>query len=246
MNEWNLKRLCYAYGIFTVLLLTWHIPFTFQIWESIDLVFSNFINSALKQTPFVHNTLAYLNSNSAHWAYDVLIVLMFFPYFAKAHGKGRAKRLIFIAFLVLWHLSTFYVCHRLLVWKLFHLERLSPSLTIDGYFHLSDVIHWTYVKVTSYQSYPSDHGYTVFSFIIAMYYLRGRFWALIAFLISIPFGFPRFFVGAHWISDYFMGSLLTALFNFSWIYASPLPEKLPNWIIDKTRMLYAKTKKSPR
>ena len=246
MNTWNKNRFVYCYGIFLALILSWHLPFFSDIWTWIDHNTAYGINKTLQAFPAIHNPIAFLNSHPAHWIYDACIFFMISPYILQVKGDERKKRLIFIAFLILWHLLSFYICHRVLVWKILNIQRTSPSLILENYFHLSTAINWIKVKVTSHQSFPSDHGYTVFSFTLAMLFLRGKKAALTALFISLLFGFPRLYVGAHWLTDYIMGSMLTVLFNFSWIYASPIPEKLSQLILSTCRSIYDKATNSSR
>lgn len=223
------KRALLICVTFSLLLISFFSRYTFFI-RDIDITLAYFFNDIIRLHPSLHNTCAYLNSKMGNWIYDGVIVLFGVPYVFRG-GKHRwLKRFIQILLIVAFSSFCFFVFNRYMTRHL-HFKSHSPSGVLANFFHLAPLIPWTKVKEFSSVSYPSDHGSTIFMFILTTFYLMGRRIGILSIIASIPFALPRLLVGAHWSSDLFLGSLPLALFNLSWFLYTPIFNTLVNFLL---------------
>lgn len=193
-----------------------------MLWNRIDTSVAVSCNLFIQKSPFWQNVIAFLNSKKAHWVYDVIIGLFILPAIIKSSSsKEGVRKLIVSGGLVGWAALAFFLCNRILTWKIFSITRCSPSIVLPDFFNLAEVIHWTVVKVASNQSFPSDHGSTFVFFTIFIFAVRGYKWGALSLFFSIPFAMPRLVVGAHWLSDYALGSFCSVLLHSGWLLGCP-------------------------
>lgn len=211
-----------------LMLISWKCPLTSNLWQSIDIRLAYFFNSFIRYSAFAQNFWAFFNSSTADWLFDGVVLLFFLPYIFSHEKPLRLRAFIEVLILV----SLFYILHvvfTICILKKLIVSRCSPSWTLE-LFDLSSVIHWTFVKVRSKSSFPSDHAYTVLISVISVFHLRGWKWGIYAFIISIPFLLPRSITGAHWFTDVFMGGFLISLFFLACIFYTGFLTYLTNRI----------------
>jgi membrane-associated phospholipid phosphatase len=230
------NRKKHLFLLITLLLL----PLSFYIRKStffhpIDIKIAYFFNNLIRFNDWMRNPIAYLNSKSGNWLYDAVIAFFILPYIIRGGRKKWLERFITTLLIVALSLMCYFLFNRFITRKL-HFLSISPSGELTDIFRLSSVIKWVKIKELSHISYPSDHGSTIFMFILSVYYLMGYKIALIATLASIPFALPRMVVGAHWPSDLILGSLPLALFNTAWFFLTPIYHSMLNHIL---KVIYA-------
>ncbi len=198
--------------------------------KEIDISLAYFFNDIIRLHPSLHDTCAYLNSKMGNWLYDVLMAFFIVPYICFGKKEKWLERFVTTILIVALSLLCYFLFNRYLTRHL-HYQSLSPSGVLPDFFRLSQVITWTKVKVFTSVSYPSDHGSTIFMFILSTFYLMGSRIGLLSIFASIPFFLPRLLVGAHWSSDFFLGSLPLALFNLAWFFYTPIYKTLLQTIL---------------
>jgi membrane-associated phospholipid phosphatase len=189
--------------------------------HKIDVALAYFFNDLIRNLTFLQNPCAFLNAKIGNWLYDVVIVLFTIPYILFGKKEKMLERFINTVLIVALCVSCYFFFNRYLVMK-FQYTSFSPSGVLPDLFKLSSVISWTKVKEFSANSYPSDHGSTIFMFVFCTFILMGRKKGIWALLFSIPFALPRLLVGAHWTSDLLLGSLPLAAFNIAWFFFTPI------------------------
>ncbi len=198
---------------------------TTPLFKEIDIALAYFFNNIIRYNPWLHDTCAYLNSKMGNWLYDVVIAFFIIPYICFGKKEKWLERLLNTILIVALSLFTYFIFNRYLTRHL-HFKSFSPTGVLPDLFRLSSVISWTKVKEFSSVSYPSDHGSTIFMFVLSTYYLMGRRIGFLAIIASIPFALPRLLVGAHWSSDLLLGSLPLAIFNLAWFFYTPVYKTL--------------------
>jgi membrane-associated phospholipid phosphatase len=219
--RWQFKNLLRVYAIFAILLFLFLVPFT-RVWiYLIDVKGAYFFNAFLQGDLFWHRVWNFLRSSKMDWCYDVFI-LGFALYYIGTKEKAYLRKIAESIFLLLFTIICFLPIHRGPIQKMVRPLRVCPLGTLSDITPLSKKVTGESRKGYTDHSYPSDHGYTVFMFIFACFFLRGWKFGLSALFISLPVICARFVTGTHWISDVTMGSIPIALFNMSWFFYSPL------------------------
>ena len=198
-------------------------PFALLIWysglfRSIDIQLAYFFNDWIRFNPLVQNGIAFLNSKTGDWLYDIIIASFIIPYIFFGDKTKRTKRFLTTLLLIAFTVGCYSYWNHHLCRVYLHIKCPSPSKVLPDLFQLSSVVHWIRIKQFASSSFPSGHGSTVCMFVIMIFHLMGRRVGLLATLISIPFTLPRMIVGAHWASDILLGSLPLALFNIEWFF----------------------------
>jgi membrane-associated phospholipid phosphatase len=218
---WQFKKLIRVYTVFLVLVLLFLIPLTRALIHLIDVKGAYFFNSFLTENLFWHTVWNFLRSSKMDWCYD-FIILGFAIYYVRTKERAYVRKIAECVFLLIFTVVCFLPLHRGPIQKIVRPLRICPLGTFDDIKPLSKKVTGESRKGYTDNSYPSDHGYTVFMFIFACLFLRGWKFGLSAFFVSMPLICARFVTGTHWISDVTMGSIPIALFNMSWFFYSPL------------------------
>ena len=231
-----MQKLKLSLPLFAALLL---LPLAFYLrstsfFKEIDVFLAYFFNNIIKFNPSIHDACAYLNSKMGNWIYDGLMAIFILPYILFGKKEKWLERFITALLIIALSLLCYFVFNRFITRQL-HFKSFSPSGVLPDLFRLSSVISWTKVKEFSSISYPSDHGSTIFMFILSTYYLMGPRIGALSIAASIPFILPRLLVGAHWSSDFLLGSLPLAIFNLTWFFYTPVYKTLLQTIL---RSLY--------
>jgi membrane-associated phospholipid phosphatase len=113
--------------------------------------------------------------------------------------------------------------------------RASPSLLIqDGHVDLAQ-LHDIKIKTRSLRSFPSNHG-SVFLIVFFMCLLRwgACAWGLLP--LCLVLSMPRVVVGAHWMSDTIIGSMLVTWLTSALILRTPLADRylrIEDWLAER-------------
>lgn len=104
-------------------------------------------------------------------------------------------------------------------------ERPSPTLSLPGALRLTALIDFP-TKDSSSDSFPGDHGLMLMIFAGFMLRFAPR-WVGVAACLMVPlFTLPRIMVGAHWVTDIYMGSLAITTLLLPWLLLTPLAPAL--------------------
>lgn len=215
----NFKKLICAHLVILTLVIAYFIPLTFSWISWVDIQGAYFFNSFLSGNLFWHKFWNFLRSSKMDWCFDI-IMLAFALYYILTKEKTYRRKLTECILLVLFTIACFLPVHRGPIQAMIRPVRICPLGTLSEITPLSKQVTGESRKGFTDHSYPSDHGYTVFMFIFACCFLRGRRFGLSALLVSLPVLTARLVTGTHWISDITLGSIPIALFNISWFFYS--------------------------
>lgn len=122
--------------------------------------------------------------------------------------------------------------------------RLSPSVSIPEYVRISAFKPNIKAKDSSDHCFPGDHALTCSLFVITMTIMYGARFGMYAFFLSWPIMFARAFVGAHWITDIFIGSSVMSLLYLSLLFYTPLFDTIVKKVEGtKRRLTHVKVRK---
>ena len=202
-------------------------PIAFFLWyysvfKEIDIKLAYFFNDLARFSHFIQNATAFLASKKSDFVFDAIIALFIIPYILSANREKRLERFISSLLLIGFCACCYMFWTRYFFNSCLHLKSLSPIHVLPDFFRISSVVKWIKIKEFASTSYPSGHGCTLVLFPLIVSHLMGRKLGWLALLISIPFALPRIITGAHWTSDFLLGSIPLAMFNLGWYLHTPV------------------------
>lgn len=214
-RNWNVPGLIAPIVASLIGLLLWW-RFGFEQLNQLELPLARFINGLTGRNETFDHIVIFLN----HFLGEALFALIIFGAFALflrwyvGRGIDWRPAAVFAGYLFVFWVIGNYAGDKLLVE---YLLRDSPSFYLvehpDGFINL-EAVRQAEVKTESHTSFPSNHGnvfFTVFFFCLLRFGMKAWVLLPLAFLLSLP----RCFVGAHWVSDTMIGSVL-----LTWLVAA--------------------------
>ena len=217
-----LKRFVILHLVAALLLISWLFTPTRLLWDYVDQVGFQFLNSFVQTNPFWQKFWALANYKSSEWIMDGVRLIFFATFVLLAKPHERPVRIAKILTTVLFLVFSILVICKTVFHTVLDIERFGPTACDETAFRLSQVIDWIYVKDHSTSSFPSDHGITACIFTGSMFALFGARFGLCAIITEGYYCMPRLVTGAHWPSDILVGSATVALILCAWFYATPL------------------------
>lgn len=225
----NLKNFSLCIGISLLLLLSFLVPSTANLWHAIDLKIFYWLNSYVAKHPAQQVFWAVTSITNIKIAdiFGALFLLGFFLlYIFEVSGQERKTRVVQLLYTVLWFEIAMLLCKQLMTPFLIKqgFSRYSPTEVLPEVFRLSTVLPFLKVKDSSQFCFPADHGSIVLLWCGFLWYFGSWKRGLLAFLFSTIFLVPRLLSGAHWLSDLLVGSLAWVLVLMSIALFSPVYE----------------------
>jgi len=209
------------HGIAALLLISWLFGPTRMLWDALDGVCFNALNSFVHSSPFWQKFWALAGYKRSEYVMDLVRLVFFALILYNSPAAMRRHNVIKILFMILFIFATITLVGKTLFPKVLQIERFSPTASDPTAFRLSSVIDWIYVKDHSLSSYPSDHGITAWLFTCSMFFLFGKRYGFAALITEGCYCLPRLVAGAHWMTDVIIGSGTVALILCAWVYCTP-------------------------
>ena len=205
---WNTKALILSLGFLTILFLSWLLPITFPIWNSIDIAIFRFLNTPLASNQTLQVFWAMANHHRANFLDDIFLILLFWGFVRSL--SSLHKRIFFSKMLVFFAIHIFCVAFisKSLITKSIQYHRASPTLVLENVTRLQQKVPYLKVKDGAHNSFPSDHGTTALAFSFLCFYFLTPKKRMIGISYFVFTSLPRLAVGAHWFSDIYVGSLV--------------------------------------
>lgn len=201
------------------LLLSWALP-TFTLWAYLDdSVFWFFNHTINADNPRWNTLLAAMNSRK----YDVIVMLGMLTIMASAcyrDPQGGLLRWLGIGICMLLTAGV----TALLVRYLVTYSHPSPTMHYPDASRISQLVSFS-TKDKAGSSFPGDHGIMAMIFTGFMLRFGGRAIQVASLTLLIFAIFPRIIVGAHWLSDIFVGSLSITLLLLPWVLCTPVASR---------------------
>ena len=225
--HWNIKSWVNVHLLSIGLFISW----SMNCWQDMDEAIFWWFNRHLVDIPGFAAMVAIANQRWIDTAM-VLLILMFILHHAwQATKRERAR--IFI--LVLLMGSAFSV--QTMVSNALPIQRSSPTKIFDDAARISKLAPEIDTKDSSGNSFPSDHGIGLFTFLLFVFHRFPRSYLYAVLPMVLVLALPRIISGAHWATDFFHGSLPLALITCAWLFHTPLAQWATESSITALRML---------
>ncbi len=203
-------------------------------WDLVDYQAVEFLNGSLGQSANFWNAMwAVLNVRITDFV-PLFFILTFFYFDNILFKKGQ--RLIglirFVSLLVLMLIVregvNFYIDYN-------HLNRKSPSLTLEAVIRLSEIYPNINLKDASSNSFPGDHAAILLTWFGYCLFFARNTWSLLAVFLVVFFSLPRLIAGAHWLSDILVGGAGIAFITLAFGLYTPLLNKVNQFLVEVTQ-----------
>lgn len=212
-----MKRLWVCHSIALLLLLSWLVPPTAQLWQRIDEGLFLSLNGTLVDHPLWQKVAAFFCYRKLDYAFATFLATLTVNMLFQERWRGLIPR--GIAFALAGLVMTLFVpLIHTVIHELIGFNRLSPSLTIEPKVWLSRLFdHGAKVRDQSPSSFPSDHALQFTFWTLFLWQYGGRRVGLPAAIFGLLFSIPRLISGAHWLTDQLVGSLSIGLILWGWL-----------------------------
>ncbi|REC93553.1 phosphatase PAP2 family protein [Kushneria indalinina] len=229
----NLRRILFYNLLGVTLVTTWWLP-QFLVWSSVDDAIFWFFNQFITADhPTWTSILAGLNTRAFDKAMFVLLVVMLYAAM-KRDPQGSWLKWGVIGFVMTATALVLQdIIHNLMTYK-----HASPTGMLDNVNLLTNLTSLP-AKDTASSSFPSDHGLMAMIFAAFMWHFADRLIAWLATALVVLVCAPRIMVGAHWVSDVYVGALSIALIALPWVLCTPLASAAVNNLIQLFKRLSA-------
>lgn len=211
---WLLAGLCIAIGDY----LSWQVFSTRQNWDLLDHWVFAALNASLAEGTGWHLFWAMANHRGADVLVMALFGLLMLWFVVRGQRSTLAHRFMMTTFTVGLTALSLYLAEQVFG----ALHRVSPSLTVEGAFRLSESVTDFSFKDASYSTFPGDHGIGLITLVTCLWFYAGSRLGVIGVALALPFVLPRLVVGAHWATDILVGSVSFAVVVLSITLATPL------------------------
>lgn len=206
---------------------TWPGGFLFGL----DTAVFRFFNARITAGTLLADIAVVTNHKMFDAAAFLAMGLLYLRYFLKADNAGK-RRMIAIGLVML---GTGILIKQL--GRFSPIQHASPTLFFDDAYRLGKHVA-AKVKDSARETFPGDHGIMlmVFTAFMARYFGKKAF--LAAACIVMLFSLPRILIGAHWLTDIYIGSLSVICIAGSWLLLTPASDRLaglaarliPRWL----------------
>lgn len=193
-------------SIAMLLFLTWMLPPFSGIWRAMDVAVSRVLNAAIPlEDGFLRNVWAFANTRVFDMVVGAVMLAVMVRWLRSEGPKRMSERLATIiavvAVIAACRLTTEVTADAL------SYQRESASAQLENVHTLPDSLFGVKVKSRSYNSFPGDHAFVLFSFILMLRLAGGRGREYRLLLPLLLAALPRMVSGAHWFTDVVVGSL---------------------------------------
>jgi len=219
-GSWQPLQLAKSFALVILCLLLWFLPITHNICEHLDIELAYALNHSLLFGRAWQLLWGYLNHPNENW---MNIIFMFTINMLGIFTIPKNQRLRAIA-LVIYCWITFQIC-LLVTHKIFadwiEVQRNSPSLSIEPWNILSELLNIPNIKVYSHSSFPAGHALVLVFWLKFIELYANTKVQILAAITAVMLTLPRLISGAHWISDIIF-TICYSLFWFHLVVGTPL------------------------
>ncbi|MCC6240292.1 MAG: phosphatase PAP2 family protein [Phycisphaerales bacterium] len=220
--NWRFNGLLIAHLLAGLLIGSWWLAPTRQIWDSIDEWVAINLNGLLAHGHGWQIFWAITNARIFDLvAAGIMMGLLLLYLWRGGAAEQFNQRLAQITFIGMYLLVVVTISHKFLFKNV---GRHSPSLMLEPFYLLSDLLDDLRInyKISSKNSFPGDHATVVAVFAGLFWTIANWRYGLAAAVLALLFILPRLVGGAHWLTDTLVGGGAIALIAVSWAVATPL------------------------
>lgn len=215
--RFDVKKMVLLHLLAAGLFLSWFAG----CWQQLDEAVFLFFNQQLESRRFAW-FVARANQRWMDFVTFTLMSLIILHHLYRTIGYARLRAICLVVVMA--------CCFSLQVsvGKVLPIQRDSPTHVLEGAIQLADVVPRIQAKYASSNSFPSDHGIGLGTFLLfAVYRFPRRYLAVVLPVVAV-FSMPRVMSGAHWLTDILSGSVPLALITAAWLFYTPLSY----WLIE--------------
>lgn len=208
-NGYNIRGLAYSFVAAFIIYITFFYPPFDSFWEEIDDITYYVLNGTLEGQGTWEHIAAFMNSKLYDALSGIFLIMVLAAFILAGIGKNMNKRMAAVIFMGL-YITIVTVVRR----KSGFMEygRDSPSAAdLFPFIDLEGLYPQYAPKVSSENSFPSDHGIFCLLFVTFFWFYAGRSWGIAVSLLMPFFLLPRMISGAHWLSDTGVGAVAFVL-----------------------------------
>lgn len=201
----------------SLLMLSWLTPLTAHYWEALDVHTFFFLNGWVAES---HTAQLFWSIANCR-LFDLLpLSIIIFSVMAKDFfiEKDRLHEKAVLFFILI--LTMYAVRH--LVGAIYGNVRFSPSSELNPAYLLTELVPTIHSKDMATDSFPSDHGMIMLTWMGFMLIYAKKSYKPIALIIGLLFCLPRLVSGAHWLTDVLVGSVFVALMSIALVCFTPI------------------------
>jgi Kdo2-lipid A phosphotransferase len=201
----------------SLLMFSWLMPLTATDWYALDIRTFFLVNGWVS-----HNRFAQIFWSIANCRlFDLLpLSVIIFSVLAKdffiEEDQIREKAVLFFVLI----LTMFIVRH--IIGAIYGNVRFSPSSELNPAYLLTELVPGINSKDMATDSFPSDHGMIMLTWMGFMLVYARKYYKLLALIIGPLFCLPRLVSGAHWLTDVVVGSVFVALISVALVCFTPM------------------------
>ena len=233
-KKWQLKPLLLFFSLTILLCISYFLPFTKDVWNTLDRKCFYVLNSSLVDSPNWRFFWSVLNSRLGDWLSELIPITLLLLSIFELKGRARKKQAYELLFLVIITTFTLVCINKLLITKIFHIYRESPTLVLGQGESLAKAFPFLNNKDASVQSFPGDHATRIFLVSFLMFSQCRKEIAWTGFLSGLIFVLPRLFSGAHWLTDIIFGALVIATLVWTFSIHTPMRKAFVNTCLKMT------------
>lgn len=212
-----MKRLLICHSVALLLVLSWLVPPTAQLWQRVDEGLFLWLNGTLVGHELWQKVCAFFCYRRLDYAFATFLATLAVNMLFQDGWRGFIPRAVAFAVAGLAMTLLVPLIHTA-IHDLIGFNRLSPSLIIEPKVWLSHLYdHGSRIRDQSPSSFPADHALQFTFWTLFLWSYGGRRVGLSAAIFGLLFSLPRLISGAHWLTDQLVGSLSIALILWSWL-----------------------------
>lgn len=192
-------------------------PGTADIWRKLSLAYFEAVNSSLTLNESWAFMIAYANSKPFDLIGAIAMAIPSLIYLYFCRSEDLLERLA--RFTVVW--VTIIVVTTFSKHGLPTFDYKSPSLVVDDFVNIRDLVPSIKAKFASGKSFPGDHAVGALTALVMALLLIPRRYSLWVALFSLTYAVPRTITGAHWLSDVLVGGGMAALIALALVTGLP-------------------------
>jgi membrane-associated phospholipid phosphatase len=198
--SWHPSQIAKSLLLVIICLLLWFMPFSHDLCKYIDIEIATWLNQSLLFSQTWQFLWGYLNHPNETWLNIIfmLAVNVLGIFTIPKTKRVRAAALVLYCWL-------FFQIALLLTHKIFadwiEVQRNSPSLVIQPWIVLSELLNIENIKVYSHSSFPAGHVLVLVFWLKFIELYSNRWVQVLAAVTSVMLILPRMISGAHWLSD---------------------------------------------
>jgi membrane-associated phospholipid phosphatase len=233
---WRVKSLIWFHLAAALLLASWLLPVTDDLWDMLDTALFRFLNGSLSLGYGWQSFWALANNRLIDFLSGGLAALIFIWWLWGQPREVQNRMCAALCALAIVLMVVPFTTH-LLNRHVFHYHRLSPTLVYDDALRLTTLVPWAETKDASSRSFPGDHAFILISVALYFWLLAPRKIFMATAIVTVIFLLPRLVGGAHWLTDNIMGGAVPALVVMGWFLATPLCHHMTRFFLPPVRLV---------